>query len=530
MSISVGNVGTISSASTAGSTGVNPGFPSGLVENDVILLFYLLDAFDDNLAGETANTPAGWTKEEDHQVTSGEDRWVVIYSKTATGGETGTLNVSVTDASTIEQTAFMVGFSGVDIATPLDAATTWLDMGAAAVYAPNPAAQTIPENGLSVCGFMTARNELGSITSAPAGWVLLSENLDDVNMGIAYRGPLVSGSYNPVHFSTAAGPGAIGYGITWHAALRPSTTAYPKVGEINAEGLVPLAGLQITPDLSSYAPGGATMTVTLTGYTATPTVARLNGHTIAINAGGSSAEVTIDTPGFEEFASTATHEDTRFDTDITLAIDDASAGTGSSVIQMDSSELAGPDFWFYNPAGGTPPSHTIHPTTDATSSDDIYVRRQNGVVNSISTHGVVTWTTAGGIIAVSHFDESAGLWSTIVEWDFNFPAQVGIVNAEGFKPNDAAELGEINAVGFAPTIRGGVTVTAASGVMRAVGLAPVIALAGEASLPGLGQAYAVGLVPLLSKGQWVYIGKTVSIWIETNEASSTWSPITRQVT
>lgn len=110
MAITYGSVGTYpTSLSQSGSTSMAVPYPSGIVAGDALILCAA------NSAPDPWNTPAGWTLKEfaDSVPASGGDLAAYVWTKTATGSESGTLTVTHTANSIIS--GCIIRYSGVGV-------------------------------------------------------------------------------------------------------------------------------------------------------------------------------------------------------------------------------------------------------------------------------------------------------------------------------------------------------------------------------------------------------------------------------
>lgn len=181
--------------------------------------------------------------------------------------------------------------------------------------------------------------------------------------------------------------------ITTAAKLDVTTGAGPRTVALSANSGAP----------------GASITVTLTNFTGTPT-ATLNGVSLTLS-GASSAGFDFNVPAVGEFVAAGSHANTRWGVAQSLVVTD-SGGSASTSFTVDPVDTDGPDNWFGQLAGVSPSAATHFPNAEV--GDDYRATRLSGTgvnVNNFlgSEADSNTWS-----LQIAFFDVSLGAWSAAV--------------------------------------------------------------------------------------------------------------------
>jgi hypothetical protein len=195
---------------STGTTG-NPGEPSGTASGDALIMFAIVDA-----TSATFTLPAGWTSLVSGTVTS-KFKYDILWIER--GGSAVATTVTVSSGAYKE--IYILGISGADTTTPIDAtaAAVASGTGSRGTAVDPPAVTAVSSAALAVAFGVHWAGSLSGWT-APTGYTLQTDNTAG-NDGMAATKLLsASGSENPSNF-VSGGAGTSDAWIAYTLTIAP---------------------------------------------------------------------------------------------------------------------------------------------------------------------------------------------------------------------------------------------------------------------------------------------------------------------
>ena len=352
--------------------------PATVVSGDPLGFWFSMDGTS------TITTPAGWSLV---LALSANGHRLHFYTKDTVDGTEGGTNVSVTSAA-LQKSAHWSITTTDGIAFHVSAgATSTLDTSPDADnLAPGVGSKTF--KWYTIAGTDDLSSTPQTITTVPAGYgsgtVISATGAGGVSLIHAVK--------NSTAASEDPGTYTLGQAYDTHAVTF---------------GIEPgVASLSHTTDKTSYQPA-EDIVATIVASSEIPNSATLNGHTIVIQGGGTTSEVTLTAPAEAVFPVGQTYADTDWATNQVLQLNYPTLSSTTSNIQI---EKTGADEYLYI-ATGTP-GGSIHPV-EVVSGDRVRVTKVSGTIANITTDGIVTWTGLPGDLDIMAFDVSATSWTDI---------------------------------------------------------------------------------------------------------------------
>jgi hypothetical protein len=172
---------------------------------------FILGGHSDN--NGTWNAVSGFTEDVDIQVSVGDDRSIGLQYKKHSGSEGSSYALTGTDTATNNSVSGIIcAFDGVDLTTPLDAATTNVNRSNAVSPTP-PAITTVTDGAWVVTALVYSDGTITAFTP-PSGYTLIDEQItgtgvnDGSNIALAYKEVATAGLESPGAWGTTGTDGS----------------------------------------------------------------------------------------------------------------------------------------------------------------------------------------------------------------------------------------------------------------------------------------------------------------------------------
>jgi hypothetical protein len=218
MAIAYRATGTLAMRGSATTATLTPALPAGTATGDVMLLV----ATSFQSTGSVAiNTPAGWTLLATSASYDGGLWRSATYLRVAGASETAP---GLTTAAACWLDAQILGFTGVDTTTPVDAGGSAYLAAATGATVTVPSITTVTANAWWVFA-TSASNTLLNSSSVPSGWT--QRTLANGNTGNSVVDTVLVAAAGATTATSYPRPGSAGFYVSLPLALRPSGGAAP---------------------------------------------------------------------------------------------------------------------------------------------------------------------------------------------------------------------------------------------------------------------------------------------------------------